>query len=350
RLAAGGGAAARGRAGARAPGPARGGGACADRHPQDHRRCPCAGRHICRGLCRPSRGARVRREHRPRRRRLYPRDGRSRRRTREGAMNDAARPRRRERANRSAGIRQLPFARVRNPYRPMELLSADQIESIHHASLKLLAEVGVEVMHDESRRILRQAGADVDEATQRVRCDPAMIEAEIAKAPHSFTILTRDPAKSMVLGEGEVVFSSVGGPAFANDLDRGRRAGNSADMRDYIKLVQSLNVIHQEGGGPIEPTDLPAESRHLDFYEAVLTLTDKSWECWALGGYRVRDAVEMISIAYGIPRDQMDRQVTAITVINSNSPLRLDGPMGEGLVELARSGQASILTPFTLAG
>jgi len=133
-------------------------------------------------------------------------------------MNDATRPRRRERANRSAGIRQLPFARFNNPYRPMELVSADQIESIHQASLKLLAEVGVEVMHEESRRILRQAGADVDEATQRVRCDPAMIEAEIAKAPSSFTILTRDPAKSIVLGEGEVVFSSVGGPAFANDL------------------------------------------------------------------------------------------------------------------------------------
>ncbi len=265
-------------------------------------------------------------------------------------MSDAARPRRRDRTSRSAGIRQLPFARIRNRYRPVELLSADQIEAIHRASLRLLAEVGIEVMHEESRRILRQAGAEVDEASQRVRCDPALIEAEIARAPASFAIEARDPAKSIEVGKGELVFSAVGGPAFANDLDRGRRAGTSADMRDYIKLVQSLNVIHQEGGGPIEPTDLPAETRHLDFYEAALTLTDKSWECWALGGYRVRDAVEMIAIAHGIPRELMDRQVTAITVINSNSPLRLDGPMGEGLVELARSGQASILTPFTLAG
>ena len=266
-------------------------------------------------------------------------------------MNDVvARPRRRERSIRTTGLRQLPFARIRNPYKPVEVLSADHLEAIHRASTRLLAEVGVEVMHEESRQIFRQAGAEVDEATQRVRCDPAMIEAEIAKAPASFTIETRDPAKSIVIGGDQLVFSSVGGPAFANDLDRGRRAGNSADMRDYIKLVQSLNVIHQEGGGPIEPTDLPAESRHLDFYEAALTLTDKSWECWALGGYRVRDALEMISIAYGIPRDRMDRQITAITVINSNSPLRLDNAMGEGLVELARSGQASILTPFTLAG
>ena len=265
-------------------------------------------------------------------------------------MSEPARARRRERSNRSAGLRQLSFARIRNPYRPVEPLSRDQIEAIHQASLSLLAEVGVEVMHEESRRILRQAGAEVDEASQRVRCDPALIEAEIAKAPASFTIETRDPAKRIEIGADNLVFSAVGGPAFANDLDRGRRAGSAADMRDYIKLVQSLNVIHQEGGGPIEPTDLPSESRHLDFYEAALTLTDKSWECWALGGYRVRDAIEMISIAYGIPRERMDRQVTAITVINSNSPLRLDGPMGEGLVELARAGQASILTPFTLAG
>ncbi|HZT20413.1 MAG TPA: trimethylamine methyltransferase family protein [Dongiaceae bacterium] len=265
-------------------------------------------------------------------------------------MTEAAKLRRRDRSGRTGGFRQLPFARLRNPYPPMQLLGADQIEAIHEASLRLLAEVGVEVMHAESRRILKTAGAEVDEASLRVRCDPALIEAAVARAPSSFVIRARDPAKSIEIGPGHLVFSSVGGPAFANDLDRGRRAGNSADMRDYIKLVQSLNIIHQEGGGPIEPTDLPAESRHLDFYEAALTLTDKSWECWALGGYRVRDALEMISIAYGIPRARMHEQVTAITVINSNSPLRLDGPMGEGLVELARSGQASILTPFTLAG
>jgi trimethylamine--corrinoid protein Co-methyltransferase len=245
-------------------------------------------------------------------------------------MNDVvARPRRRERSIRTTGLRQLPFARIRNPYKPVEVLSADHLEAIHRASTRLLAEVGVEVMHEESRQIFRQAGAEVDEATQRVRCDPAMIEAEIARAPASFTIETRDPAKSIVIGGDQLVFSSVGGPAFANDLDRGRRAGNSADMRDYIKLVQSLNVIHQEGGGPIEPTDLPSESRHLDFYEAALTLTDKSWECWALGGYRVRDAIEMISIAYGIPRDRMDRQVTP-SPSSTHLPLRLDNAMGEG--------------------
>jgi len=64
----------------------------------------------------------------------------------------------------------------------------------------------------------------------------------------------------------------------------------------------------------------------------------------------VRDAIAMAAIANGIPHDKIDGRVIAGTVINANSPMRLDIPMGEGLVELARAGQATIATPFTLAG
>jgi trimethylamine--corrinoid protein Co-methyltransferase len=260
------------------------------------------------------------------------------------------RMRRRERTVRSAGLRQLPFATLRNRYRPVELVSADQIEAIHRASLRLLAEVGMEVLHEETRLIFRDGGAEVDESSLRVRCDPGLIEAQVAKAPAVFTMLARDPAKNLEIGGDHLIFTAVGGPAFVSDLDRGRRAGTYADMRDYIKVIHQLNVIHQEGGCPLEPTDLPSETRHLDFYEAVLTLTDKSWQCWALGGYRVRDAIAMAAIASGIPSDAIDGKVIAGTVINANSPLRLDIPMGEGLVELARAGQATVATPFTLAG
>ena len=39
-----------------------------------------------------------------------------------------------------------------------------------------------------------------------------------------------------------------------------------------------------------------------------------------------------------------------MTVINTNSPLRLDGPMSDGLIEMALHGQPVVATPFTLAG
>jgi trimethylamine--corrinoid protein Co-methyltransferase len=258
--------------------------------------------------------------------------------------------RRRERRPAGTGPRQMRFGAVNNRYPPIAMLSADEVESIHHASLRILSEIGMEVMHDESRALLRAAGAEVDESSQRVRFDPAMIEEKIRTVPSSFTLQARDPAKNLTVGDGSVIFAATGGPAFAHDLDRGRRPGNYQDMCDYIRLVQSVNVIHQEGGCPCEPTDLPADSRHLDFYLAAIRLTDKNWQCWALGGYRVEDAIEMLAIALGQSREQLRAHPATLTIVNSNSPLKLDVPMGEGLCAMARAGQPVAMTPFTLSG
>jgi trimethylamine--corrinoid protein Co-methyltransferase len=256
----------------------------------------------------------------------------------------------RRRERRSGGIRQLPFARLRNPFRPVEILSADQIEAIHRASLRILETVGVEVLHPESLDIFRRAGARVDPDTKRVRLDGAQVEEAVARAPSRFALRARNRAHDVTVGDGHLIFVATGGPAFASDLDRGRRAGNYADMCDFIRLVQSLNVIHQDGGTAVEPTDLPAETRHLDVYEATLTLADKTWNCWGLGAHCVRDAIAMTCIAYDMTPDALAAEPALITIVNSNSPLRLDGPMGAGLVEMARHGQPVVMTPFTLAG
>ena len=258
--------------------------------------------------------------------------------------------RRRERRAPQAAVRQLPFARAVNRYRPIEVLSADQVETLHQTALKLLRETGIEVMQGPARAILKAAGAEVDEATLRVRFDPALIESHVAMAPTHFTMQARNRAYDVGCGDGEIIFAATGGPAFAHDCDRGKRPGNFADMVDYLKLVQQLGVIHQEGGCPIEPTDLPADNRHLDFYQAALTLTDKTWQCWALGEYRVEDAINMSGIAYGLSRDEMKATPVTLTIINSNSPLRLDIPMCEALLAMGRAGQPVAMTPFTLSG
>jgi trimethylamine--corrinoid protein Co-methyltransferase len=258
--------------------------------------------------------------------------------------------RRERRLAEGASVRQMPFGKAVNRYPPIQVVSADEIEAIHHASLKLLRDTGMEIMHTESRELFKAAGADVDESTQRVRFDPAFIEEKIRTAPSSFTLQARNPARNLTVGDGSMIFAATGGPAFVSDLDRGRRAGNYADMCDYIRVIHSLNVIHQEGGCPCEPTDLPPDSRHLDFYHAAIRLTDKNWQCWALGGYRVEDAIDMLSITLGQSREELKNSPATLTIINSNSPLRLDIPMGEGLCAMSRAGQPIALTPFTLSG
>ena len=44
-----------------------------------------------------------------------------------------------------------------------------------------------------------------------------------------------------------------------------------------------LDIIHQEGGGPLEPTDLPVETRHLDMYRTFAVELDKTWQCLGFG-------------------------------------------------------------------
>jgi len=270
-------------------------------------------------------------------------------RAREGVAREGGR-RRGERRQAGAGVRQLPFATLRNPFKPIDFLAADQLEAIHAASLEILERVGLEVLHDESLELFARAGAAVDRGTKRVRLDRGLVLEAVATAPAVFPLHARNPAHDLLIGGDHLVFTGTGGPAFASDLERGRRAGNFADMCDYIRLVQSLNVLHQDGGTAVEPTDRPPETRHLDFYEATITLTDKSWHCWGMGSACVLDGIELVKLAYGVTAEEMAARPRMITIINANSPLRLDLPMGQGLVEMARAGQAVVVTPFTLAG
>lgn len=257
--------------------------------------------------------------------------------------------RRRERRV-GGGVPRLPWRTLVNPYRPVEILSDDQVETIHRASLRILAEVGMEVLGDRAIDLLAAAGATVDRATRRVRLDPGLVEDLIRTAPSEFLVHARNPERTIAIGGPNVAFASVGGPAFVTDLDRGRRPGTIADFTDYVRLIGTLDVIHMEAGGPLEPTDLPVPTRHLEMYRVLATTLDKTWQCLGSGRTPVDDAIEVACLTRGVDRDTLLREPSLMTIINSNSPLRLDGPMSEGLIEMAIHGQPVVATPFTLAG
>ena len=245
-------------------------------------------------------------------------------------------------------IRQLPWREVTNQYTPSEVLAEDQVETIIATALELLAEQGMAFLEPASRDLLRRAGANVE--GQIVRFDPDFVREAIAHAPAEFTLRARNPAHDLVIGGNRVVFASVGGPAFCSDLDNGRRPGSYAEMCDFLKLVQSLNILHQEGGGAFEAMDLPASTRHLDLYLAQWRLLDKNCQAYALGRERTIDAIEMACIALATDRDGLATQPALLAIINTNSPMQLDVQMSEAVIELAAAGQACCITPFTLAG
>lgn len=261
------------------------------------------------------------------------------------------RRRRTTRQPRNTGFDQRPFAEVRNPFKPMELISQDQIEVIHHTSLKILRDIGLKLDSDVALNLLAAIGADIDYDERHVRFDPGLVEEMLANIPSEFTIHARNPEKTVHVGGNSLTFATVSGPSFVSDLDRGRRAGTLEDMHDFVKLSSSLNVFHHEGGAGCEPLELPPETRHLDMMLAQTTLCDKGWQpCWLNSAARARDCIEMAKIALQTDDDGLRARPGIIGGINTNSPLLLDDSQAEGLIEFARAGQPIHVTPFTLAG
>jgi trimethylamine---corrinoid protein Co-methyltransferase len=247
-------------------------------------------------------------------------------------------------------INQRPWKQPQYKFQPMEILSADEIERIHKTGLKILEEIGITVMAPEAREAYVRAGFDLDEATERVRFDADILQSLIAKAPNSFVLHARNAERNIVIGDKHAVFASTGGPAFCMDMDNGRHDGTYAEACDYLRLVQSLDILHQEGGGGFEALDLPAETRHLDLFYSQITLLDKNWQPWGVGREQAMDALDMAAIMMGKSREALVDTPVFVCVVNMNSPLQLDIPMAEGLITMVEHGQAVVVTPFTLAG
>ncbi|GGH29205.1 methyltransferase [Alsobacter metallidurans] len=241
-------------------------------------------------------------------------------------------------------------AQPRLPFKPVAAISEDALEAIHEASLTVLEEIGMDFLHEGARALLRDAGADVDPASQRVRLPRALVESRIGLAPRSFTLHARNPERTLQIGGNAVAFCSVGSAPNAADRDGGRRPGNRVDYQNLIRLGHTLDAVHLWGGYPVEPADVHASVRHLDALWDMLTLSDKAIHAYSLGRERNLDAIEMIRIARGIDHETLEREPSVFTIINSSSPLRLDGPMLEGIIQMAKRNQVVVLTPFTLAG
>jgi trimethylamine--corrinoid protein Co-methyltransferase len=265
-------------------------------------------------------------------------------------MRERPEHRRRPHAERTAGPVQLPAQEIRLRYKPTEILSADEVEAIHQASLTILKEIGVNFLLPEAKEILRRNGATVDPESDRVRFDPALIETLVAKAPSQFTLHARNPAQDRVIGGDHVTFCTVGGAPNYSDLQRGRRTGCFADYCDILKLSQQINAIHLIAGYPLEPVDLDPAIRHLVAGKAAILMTDKPNFGVTLGRRRILDMIEMARIAHGISEAELRERPVVYANVNANSPLQYDKPMLWGMIEMATRGQPVIVTPFTLAG
>jgi trimethylamine--corrinoid protein Co-methyltransferase len=212
--------------------------------------------------------------------------------------------------------------------------------------MRILEDIGLDFMDDEALELWAAAGAKVDLAAQHVWLDRGLVLDLVARAPAAFRWRGRNPARDLHIGGNAVAFMPQGGVVYVNSLDGGRRPGTLADYENFLKLGQSLNIIHFAGEQLIAPHDVEVSLRHLRRLSLSVNLSDKPLMEAAHGREITTDAVNVARLVFG----DLGGEPVIGGIINASSPLRYDGRMLGGLLTYARAGQVTVITPFILAG
>ena len=265
--------------------------------------------------------------------------------------SSANRSRRKGRAAKSDAQvkRDVNYRQLKNPFPPMDVFSADEISNMHETSLRLLEELGIRVLLPEAREIFAKGGAKVDQSTEMVYLGRDIVEASIKTAPKSFVGRAAARHRDVLFELGSLIFQPGAGAPHATDLEWGRRPGSAKDYRDYTQLAQHFDVF-QMMSPSVEPQDVPTNVRHYFTTEMQLSLTDKYPFVFARGTPQSIDCFEMFRDFRAVSDEQFMAEPYCYTIINTNSPRTLDIPMAQGLIDFAKFGQLSIVTPFTLMG
>jgi len=240
----------------------------------------------------------------------------------------------------------LPYIDRNIPY--YEMLDESGLALIEHNADTLLEEIGIDFRGDqEALEILKAGGADVQ--GERVRFPRGLCRSLIqASAPSEYTQHARNPAKSTIIGGRRTVMVPAYGSPFVRDNDKGRRYASIEDFRNFVKLAYLSDGLQHSGGTVCEPVDLPVNKRHFDMVYSHIKYSDKPFMGSVTAPERAQDTVDMAKIVFG--DEFVENNTVCTSLINANSPMTFDDTMLGALKVYARNMQATVISPFILAG
>jgi len=220
-------------------------------------------------------------------------------------------------------------------------LSDTEVESMHHATLRILSEVGVTLNHPGACQMLSDAGATIK--NERVFMPPELVEDCIAKCPKQVSVRGRGGAIK-TLGDGSLNFHNLGGARdIHNPVTGEHRFAVLQDVRDATRLLDALpncNTITPF----FTPSDVPGELMSLAMYRHAMPFTTKPLQGPGVQtAPEVRYAVKMAEVL-GKPDEVLTLSVSPV------SPLAFPDHEVEAMLEIARQGIAFAPLPCPTAG
>jgi trimethylamine--corrinoid protein Co-methyltransferase len=232
-----------------------------------------------------------------------------------------------------------------------EVLSGEEVERIHAASMEILAEVGIKVNYKKARDIFREAGAEINEETLAVKLPEKLVRWAVDQAPSRFSLYGIDANFRLDIGpdQAESVFAGLGTPTRIIDLENGSvRAATKQDMIDHIILINACKNIHNSQMD-VWPDDISMTTIHT---EAIYAWAHNSRKPYGMGCYGYLptwDMMRMMAIAVG-GKQELKQRPRFFAICSVVSPLQMDQAQAEGLLICAEYGQPVTCAPEAIAG
>ena len=122
-----------------------------------------------------------------------------------------------------------------------KLLTHEQVERIHEASLEILESVGLLVRNQRAREILKKHGAHIDPDTEIVRFPRQIVEQYRAYFPPSFSFPARDPAYDRKIpGDSPLILTGSSAPNIIDPITGYERRATSEDLARIAHLIHEL--------------------------------------------------------------------------------------------------------------
>ena len=220
-------------------------------------------------------------------------------------------------------------------------------QMIHDAAMRILQEVGVKVLNERALEIFKQNGV-------RVEGDVVYLTEEqvwhwVKKAPRTFTVIGRNPKYKVELGIGKTYPVPAYGCPFIADMEGNQRPGTVEDYVKCVKLVQANPDYDINGSIVVQPGDVPDRLAAIAMLYATMLNSDKAIMLATADKDVMESMLEALCEMFG-GKEELIRQPRAIALINTNSPLSLEGRMVDNLMLCAEYGQPAIVSPAAMLG
>jgi len=136
------------------------------------------------------------------------------------------------------------------------LLTTDQLQQVHQATLRVLEQTGVVFEHPRAVEILAGIGCKAQDG-MRVRFPPHVVEEALKKAPSRVVAYSRDGRPQMVLEKQNVYYGTVTSLPCMAEPDGTRRPYTRRDCKEMTVIMDALDTL-SFGTGTGMCSDVPA--------------------------------------------------------------------------------------------